>query len=189
MKKPLLIGALGAPLSGKTTTIALLFGEMKKRGYSVEYLPEYARTKIREMKAEGIIDSFGEEHQKIIRKKQEELETLYINNNGKNSITLVDGSTATSFFYKGSDDFSLEVNRYDVLFFCRNLNSINVEDPNRIHDKKFSLKTDLYMSKKINNLPDLLSKKIIYLDGNIEERLGKALNHIISIIESKNAAS
>jgi len=174
MKKAVLVGALGAPLAGKTTTIALLFGELKKIGVSVDYLPEYARTRIREMKAMDTIGKLDENHQMFIRDKQEYYENLYLENNGEGSITLSDGSTANSFFYQGSEDFSTEVARYDLLFFCRNIET-EVKDENRIHDKNFSNRVEAEMLTEINKLCPLLRNKVTVLEGSIDERLATAL--------------
>ena len=38
-----IINLIGSPGSGKSTLAALLFGEMKKRGYSVDLVTEYAK--------------------------------------------------------------------------------------------------------------------------------------------------
>ena len=70
MEKSLVINLLGSPGSGKSTTAALLFGEMKKRGYSVDLVPEYAKELIwegREATFEDEVYIFAKQNHRVFR--------------------------------------------------------------------------------------------------------------------------
>lgn len=183
MKEAFLIGALGAPCSGKTTLTALIFGELKKAGFSIDYLPEYARTRIREMKYLGLDKEINKEQQVFIRNQQENLENFYLKNNGKKAITLTDGSTTNSFFYQGATDFPLEIARYDLIIFSRRIDGLVIKDINRIHDRNFSKNVDRLMLEQVDSLCPLLKSKVITLEGGVDERLGKALKAITFLVQ------
>src|SRR5690606_16964767 len=176
MKKGLLIGFVGSPYSGKTTTAALLFAELKKCGIQAEYLPEYARDRIREMKDLGVPVVLDDAAQWAIRDIQEKLERRHLANNGEGAITITDGSTANSFFYGGSDSLEREVVRYDLLFFSRNIQSRTGKDDNRIHDLDFSREMEKKIVEELSALCPVVRSRVVELFGDIDFRLFKAYN-------------
>jgi thymidylate kinase len=184
LRKGFLIGFVGSPYSGKTTTAALLFGELKKIGVQVEYMPEYARDRIRELKSLTLFkNGIDKETQAFIRDRQEALEHMHLEFNGEGAITITDGSTANSYFYGGSkSDLYSEISRYDLLFFSRNIDTRSYFDENRIHNEKFSLDME---AEILNHLREVNSAtlKVIELDGNIDKRLAKALTSIAELVK------
>jgi hypothetical protein len=185
-KKSFLIGFVGSPYSGKTTTAALLFGELKKAGIQVEYLPEYARDRIREMKDFNHSIRLDESMQQYIRDIQEKLESRHLKHNGDGAITITDGSTANSFFYGGSDNLEAEIGRYDILFFSRNIEERSATDDNRVHDIEFSKQMENKVLASLNMVCPLLKTNIVELNGDIDTRLHKAMYTISKLARKEN---
>jgi ABC-type oligopeptide transport system ATPase subunit len=185
-KKSFLIGFVGSPYSGKTTTAALLFGELKKAGIQVEYLPEYARDRIREMKDLNPNFKLNDAVQMHIRDIQQKLEERHLNHNGDGAITITDGSTANSHFYNGSDDLEYEINRYDILFFSRNIEERSATDENRVHDVEFSRQMETKVLSSLNMVCPLLKTNIVELNGDIDARLGKAMYAVSKLLKKEN---
>lgn len=112
-KKSLVINLLGSPGSGKSTTAALLFGEMKKRGYSVDLVPEYAKELIwegREATFEDEVYIFAKQNHRIFRL------------NGKVDFIVTDAPLLQKLYYMPKEfDFSNfvidVVNQYENLTF------------------------------------------------------------------------
>ncbi len=111
-----LIGFIGAPSCGKTTTALGLAYRLKQQEYVAEFVPEAARQKIIECRIEGIPGNGGIEGQKKIYAADHYLHTLYRDH--AQSIIVSDGSTVNCFFY-GLDILDLveEANKYDLLFY------------------------------------------------------------------------
>jgi len=186
MKNGYLIGFVGSPYSGKTTTAALLFGELKKAGIQVEYLPEYARDRIRELKNMRSKVILDEPAQVFIRDFQQVLEERHLLHNGDGAITVTDGSTVNSFFYNGSNNLESEINRYDVLFFSRNIEERSATDENRVHDLEFSKQMENKILNSLNMICPILKTNLIELDGDIDTRLATAIRAASKLLKKEN---
>ena len=68
MKNTIVVNAFGGPGSGKTTACFYVACELKKRGYVVEYVPEYSKELVWEENWELLDGSY--EHQKQILTEQ-----------------------------------------------------------------------------------------------------------------------
>lgn len=71
-KKPLVINLIGGPGSGKSTTMAGVFCELKKRGINCEMIPEYAKDRVYEEAFNTLQDQtyiFAKQSHKIWRIK------------------------------------------------------------------------------------------------------------------------
>jgi len=174
----MIIGFVGSPCSGKTTTAAALFSELKNIGQPVEFFPEYAREYIMKKRFSGGGKDMSKNDQLQIYWKQESIENMY-KVMSPNSITITDGSTLNSYFYGLDEQLTLEqeLDRYDFVFFCRGL-KFSVDDDNRVHDLDFSRNLDISMAERINNLPLLFRKKVHPLWGTKEQRLQAALDFL-----------
>jgi len=174
----MLIGFVGSPCSGKTTTAAALFSELKNVGQPVEFFPEYAREYIMRMRFSSGSRSLSKNDQLQIYWKQKEIENMY-KTMSPNSLTITDGSTLNSYFYGLQEDLILEqeLSRYDLIFFCRGLKR-SVSDDNRVHDIDFSKKLDISMAQKIASLPPFISERVHTLWGTKEQRLQAALDFL-----------
>lgn len=109
--KSLIINLIGAPGSGKSTLAACLFGEMKKLGYSVDLVTEYAK----ELVWEDRIATFDDELY-IFAKQNHRLFRL----NGKVDFIVTDAPILQKLYYMPKEfDFSdlvIEVyNQYENL--------------------------------------------------------------------------
>lgn len=111
-----LIGFIGAPGCGKTTTALGLTYRLKKEEIAAEFIPEAARQKIIECRIAGIPGNGGLEGQKNIYAADTYLHGLYRNH--ANSISITDGSTVNCFFYGLQDlDLADELAKYDLSFY------------------------------------------------------------------------
>ena len=181
----MLIAFVGSPCSGKTTVAAALFSELKNSGKSVEFFPEYAREYIMRKRFMGGGTDLTKNDQLQIYNEQKDTEEMY-KTMSPNSVAITDGSTLNSYFYGLKDDlkFEQELQRYDVVFFCRGL-GVDVIDENRVHDLEFSRKLDTEMADKLHGYlkPSFFASKrnICTLWGSKEERLSLALEFLNGI--------
>jgi hypothetical protein len=180
----MLIGFVGSPCSGKTTAAFSLSSALKNNGKPVEFFPEYAREYIMKKRYMMHNITLGRSDQFAIYTGQKEREMMY-KLMSPNSITITDGSTLNSYFYGLQGDLKLEdeLDRYDVIFFCRGLKN-SEQDDNRVHDQDFSKMMDKKIAERINNYINFVAedyKKICVLWGNKEERLKTALEFLDEI--------
>lgn len=166
---PKVIGFLGCPCSGKTTTAAALFLELKSRFLCpVEYISEYARFYISEKKLyygqQNII--LDDKDQVTILQKQWTHESSFTKSQNEEAYIVVDGSYLNSLLYlSDKETFKYWINQikefdrftpfYTKLFICRPV-VFGKEDPNRIHTKEQSYQID----QRVLELASILSDKI-----------------------------
>lgn len=145
MKKSLVINLLGSPGSGKSTTAALLFGEMKKRGYSVDLVPEYAKELIwegREATFEDEVYIFAKQNHRIFRL------------NGKVDFIVTDAPLLQKLYYMPKEfDFSQfvldVVNQYDNLTFFLERKEFEYETNGRHQTAEESSEVSKIMKEKL----------------------------------------
>jgi nicotinamide riboside kinase len=147
----MLVGMVGSPCSGKTTTAAKLFAELKDLGLPTDYVAEQARFYIAnkrflQRKGGGGEDiSLTDEDQLAIARQQFRHELVM---SDPRTILITDSSVLNSLLYmseefrKSEDVQSLAkaaAARYDLLFICHPVKRPDGIDPNRIHDETLSL--------------------------------------------------
>jgi hypothetical protein len=112
----MMIGFIGTPSCGKSTTAFGLCYRLKKEGYPVELVVEAARRRIIECRLSGIAGNGGVEGQRTIYKIDAANTDFYREHS--NTVSIMDGSTLNCYFY-GFDpmDFDAEAARYDLLFY------------------------------------------------------------------------
>jgi hypothetical protein len=150
----MLIGFIGCPCSGKTTTAAKTFADLKDMGIASEFIPEQARLYIAERRVkEGLRPEdplfLADEDQKLILVRQIEYEDTLIKACGPQVKIIADSSVLNTLLYMGPEARA-EVTplvrdvltRYDLLFYCGPVKPPLSLDPNRIHDEKASLEID-----------------------------------------------
>jgi hypothetical protein len=160
----MLIGFIGAPSCGKTTTAIGLVYRLKKEGFVAEFIPEAARQQIIECRAKGIEGNGGPEGQKKIYATDKYLHELYRDHSSGFSIT--DGSTVNCHFY-GLEEMDLvaECGRYDLQFYIPLTDTpYQGGDQNRIQNHKEIIAIAKGWEEKIPPLQQQFSN-IITLQG------------------------
>ena len=144
----MLIGFIGAPCSGKTTTAALVFAALKNMGKIVEFVPECARAFIcTKRRDEGLKITLNDWDQTEIAYLQSNHESLFLESG--TDIVLTDSSIFNTLLYMTSEfreDFLIKYNfqdyKYDFLFHCPPIFNFQGKDPNRLHDYSTSLEIE-----------------------------------------------
>ena len=183
----MLIGFIGCPCSGKTTTAAMTFADLKTMGIATELIPEQARLVIAEkrvrqnLKPEDTVELTERDQAEIIG-KQEEYETLLLQACGPEVTLIADSSVLNTLLYmepelraEMHDEVAEFLPRYDLLFYCSPVKPPSAQDPNRVHSYEQSLKID-------REIPKLLSEfnlKPVGLFGDPKERHHVVLRHIL----------
>jgi AAA domain-containing protein len=182
------IGFVGSPFSGKTTTAAHVFAELKRLGHPVEFLPEHAREHIRNRRKEAHIQGtkevpMGDDDQMRICRGQYDAEHDIMNFSGDSVILISDGSTVNASFYTERELFDAEklLSQYDILFFSRNVERAgDGVDGNRVHDADFSKLVDAHMKQFFSiRVP----ANVVELSGGVDDRVAKALSAIAEMIQ------
>jgi hypothetical protein len=185
------IGFVGSPLSGKTTTAAHLFAELKSQGLPVEFLPEYARNYIRDTRKEAFIQggrpaALGDEDQLRICRGQYDLEHDIMAFSGSQIVLVTDGCTLNAHFYTSRDilDPNKMLQQYDLLFFARNIERPSLlADGNRVHDAQFSAACDARINEFLNGA---VCPNVIELKGDVQERLSDALRAVARLLDPRH---
>lgn len=160
----MLIGFIGAPSCGKTTTALGLTYRLKKENYQAEFIPEAARQQIIECRSKNISGNGGDEGQRKIYETDRYLHALYRTYSSGFSIT--DGSTVNCFFY-GLDSLDLETECkcYDLQFYIPlTTTTYQSGDVNRIQTHHEIIELAKLWEEKIPLLQHKLNN-IITLDG------------------------
>lgn len=183
----MLIGFIGCPCSGKTTTAAMTFADLKTMGIPTELIPEQARLVIAEKRVrQGLspqdqLELTGQDQAEIIG-RQEEYENLLMQACGPEVTLIADSSVLNTLLYLEREDvadlheeMTESIARYDLLFYCSPVKPPLGQDPNRIHTYEQALKID-------REIPKLLSEfnlKPIGLFGEPKDRHHVVLRHIL----------
>lgn len=175
----MLIGFLGAPISGKTTTAARLFAGLKDNGYVAEFIPEQARVHIASMKYAAMkcaaMDEpfvLNDRDQQEIMARQEYMERIFTEGAPKHSFIITDATAFLALLYMTPEARASEKNlrlarasaaHFDLLFRCHPVHPGELYDPNRVHSFEQSKELDA----KLVEVIDLVKPKarIIELAG------------------------
>lgn len=162
-----LVSILGCPCSGKTTTAAMAFAELKQSGFLTEFITEQARYYIAKKRVEleaspKEVIKLNDDDQLCIMTKQTEMEEIYKKACDPSTIILCDSSSLNALLYM-SDDFLSDqrvqeniqkaLSQYDMVFYATPLEGFSAYDSNRVHDKAFSESFD-------QRLPDFCLKHL-----------------------------
>lgn len=175
----MLINFLGSPCSGKTTTCARVFADLKDNGYPAEFVTEAAR---RFIASRPHPVELTPNDQVDIMMQQWESERIM---SQQPSLVVCDSSILNGLLYmpeevRESESVKAAVRwanlNYSVVFLCQTLPTTNTLDPNRVHSLAESQKLEA-------EFPAILAKyapeiKPIYLFGNSKYRTQEALRSI-----------
>jgi hypothetical protein len=149
----MLVTFIGSPISGKTTTAAQVFAELKKAGMPAEFICEIARQEIATRRVERLDTPLVNGDQLDFMSKQFKAEQIMTTAATANGVVVSDSSALNSLFYmtpefrdavmtsslfKDIIDFYRKPDA--LIFFSQPIQVINPLDPNRLHTTAQSLK-------------------------------------------------
>jgi nicotinamide riboside kinase len=194
LEKTMLVGFIGSPCSGKTTTAAKLFAELKDMGLPTDYIAERARVHIAQKRffqrklGQGDTVVLTDEDQDEIFKQQF---TAEIQTNDPRSIIITDASALNTLMYmseslrtKDLTKFLADVivREYDLLFVCSPVQRPDGVDLNRIHDAKAS--EEIHSRIETVIMPLIKDKTVINLAGPSRTRLQDAMSAVLNAFNS-----
>jgi hypothetical protein len=188
----MLIGFIGAPSCGKSTTAFGLCYRLKQEGYAVEFFAEHARYQIMQCRTQGIQGNGGTEGQNIIYNKDSENALFYRNH--ADAICITDGSTINCHFYGYENlDFIAEAKKYDLLFYIPTLDvPMTGSDTNRVQNRQQILDMAQGWETTIRPLMPVLGN-IVELRGYPEQThiqmLDEVYNHVQGFLSIKKLAA
>lgn len=175
----MLIGFVGAPCSGKTTTAALVFAALKQMGKIVEFIPECARSYIcQKRREEGNKFTLDDWDQTEISFAQSNMESLFLESG--TDIVVTDSSLFNALLYMSPEfredflvKFSFQNYKYDYLFHCPPvIPHSSIKDPNRLHDYNTSLEIE-------KSIPEIIKHPYITVTGDAQTRSEKIIRFLL----------
>ena len=180
----MLIGFIGSPGCGKSTTAFGLCYRLKQNGHAVEFFAEYARYQIMQCRSKNIAGNGGDQGQNLIYKWDSDNAVFYRDH--ADALCITDGSTLNCHFY-GIDkmDFAAEAAKYDLLFYIPVIDvPLVTNDLNRIHNKKQILEMAGRWETKIRPLMTTM-EHIIELQGYPHQTTDQMLDAAYAVIEDR----
>lgn len=185
----MLVGFIGSPCSGKTTTAAKLFAELKDCGQPTEYIAERARWYIANKKFglraqnQEHLFNLTDEDQIAIASSQYRAELVM---NQRGIVVVTDSCVLNSLLYMTPGVRESEavqriaaeaIDKYDVLFVCAPVPRPQGVDPNRVHDEAASM----HIHEQIHSLllPKLEGREVHFLTGSTHSRMGDAFSVVM----------
>ena len=194
----MLIGFIGCPCSGKTTTGALLFAKLKEAGFVAEFLPEQARNYIAHLHYHNIQSGSSDtqivltdQDQINIMMQQFSLEKRFKVVCQSDSAIIADSSSVNALFYMSNEarksattqllcETITKRKHYDVIFRCSPIYEKTISnDKNRIHSQDQSLAIDAQISQVLDDY-FLDSFPVVLLEGSIKQRASQAIGVVLS---------
>lgn len=196
----MIIEFLGCPRSGKTTTAARVFANLKEAGFNCEFIPEQARFYIAQKRVACNLEPsdnlvLDDIDQANIMEKQFDAQNLMLKACGSDALIVTDSSILNSMLYMtknfrehgdGTDLGARLLTMIDeyhkipkVTFYSAPVDWVGGLDPNRVHTKEQSEVVD----KDIHEY--LLKYHVsIYcpLHGDTDLRWRNATSHVIKHI-------
>lgn len=190
----MLVAFVGAPCSGKTTTAARLFADLKEQGLAVEFLTEYARMYIaRRRLLDGdsfkVLSDFDQAH---ILETQSQNEYTFASE--AKSIVIADSSAVSALLYMSElfltntqayerlispiEKAVMAASRYDVVFRCSPVRPGVLYDPNRLHSYEESVELDKRIDK-VFELVQMNLSKVHQLFGPTDFRVKEAASVVM----------
>ena len=146
----MLVAFIGVPCSGKTSTAARVFADLKDAGYPAEFLPEYARTYIANRRLSKDISPLNDNDQACIMYQQLVSEEM-MTTSSPDSIIIADSAALNALIYmtpefqnqpKIQENARKITSRYSVIFRCHPVHPGSTYDINRVHNFEQSLALD-----------------------------------------------
>jgi nicotinamide riboside kinase len=188
----MLVAFVGPPCSGKTTTAARLFADLKERGLPVEFLAEYARMYIAQKRwlQGGDMAPLDDNDQFGIFWEQDKHEMVM--SADPTSLVIADSSAVSALLYMTDEFIEAEskrepvfgvpnaiekakraAKRYDIIFRCSPVKPGVVYDPNRVHSYEQSVELG-HRITKVFDLVGVDPKKVFPLFGDTKMRVSEA---------------
>lgn len=177
---PLVINAYGGPGSGKSTTCLHLVSELKKLGFSAEYVSEYAKELVYDKKYE-LLDGSLEHQIDILLEQNKRVERLV----GNVDFIISDSPILLSPIYvnKPNEEFTNLVKELDshynsfTFFVKRNINDFQTEG--RIHTLEESIEID-------SDIEQFLYDNDIYYGTYTHDTVDKIIPNCITTFSKMN---
>ena len=188
----MLIGFIGSPGCGKSTTAFGLCYRLKQNGYAIEFFAEYARYQIMQCRLQGIAGNGGTTGQNNIYANDSHNALFYRDH--ADSLCITDGSTLNCHFYGIEEmDFAAEAAKYDLLFYVPVIDvPLTLNDPNRVQDKQQILEMAGKWESVIRPLMSTLDH-IVELQGyphqTTEQMLDSAYKVILDRLQERKLAA
>jgi thymidylate kinase len=159
----MLIGFIGCPCSGKTTTAALTFADLKSMGVAAEFIPEQARMYIAEKRlilgqAPGSPVILTDEDQLQILTRQMDAEHVLLRSSGPGTVVVTDTAALCTLLYMSPEvqeaqreAMSAHLEKYDLLFYSAPVKLPYSLDANRVHDQEQALKINQEIPKLLRS--------------------------------------
>jgi len=179
----MMISFIGAPCSGKTTTAAKVFATLKESGIAAEFVPEYARVHIAELRVKGKLkDRLSDQDVMVIGMRQRILQEI-VKHGSPSSVVIADSSPILSLLYleQPNDAFKEQVRNAmketDLVLLCEPVPPPVMKDPNRLHTFEESLEYHERLKKILaDDFPEL---DPVLLVGDIDYRVSTAFAAIM----------
>jgi len=187
----MVIGSVGAPGSGKTTTAARVFAVLKEQGIPSEFIPEQARWYIAAERlnrglppGEPVV--LTDQDQLHIMLQQLDAEELMLKSVGKHAVLVTDSSALNALLYMspagiaraeelGYIDQALE--HYDALFTFPLVSVFPTAlDPNRVHTHEQATEIDARVMQTMEDWAP--GVPIIASEGSIAARATAVLEYV-----------
>lgn len=180
----MLIGFIGAPCCGKSTTAFGLCHYFKTQGHAVEFIPEYARRHIMETRIKGGVGNGGPKGQHFIYTQDSDNALLYRDHS--QALCITDGSTLNCHFYDYPGlDLVEEAAKYDLLFYVP-IGDVppTKTDSNRVQNRQESMELAQRWDDTIRPLIGTIPH-IVELRGYPYQTAEAMLTEAVTIIEEK----
>lgn len=182
---------IGCPSSGKTTTAAMAFARLKETGLPAEFVPEYARQYIAQVRLSKNLSPkdplvLSDEDQMRIMMSQAGLEMTMARVCGPEVAVIADTWSLNALLYMSEgqrasqqvEDFvkTMILPYTDLVFYASPIHQREALDPNRIHSYEQSLDIDARIQGILGRYaPDAM---VVSLYGDAEMRTAVVLNAI-----------
>lgn len=120
MRNTIVINAFGGPGSGKTTACFQIACELKKKGYVVEYVPEYAKELVWDQNCELLDGSFTHQNQ-VLNEQKRRIDRLV----GKVDFIVTDAPLLFNIIYLNASDSIRKLHLSNLLKIFKSYNNFN----------------------------------------------------------------
>ena len=186
----MIVNFIGSPNSGKTTTAAMVFANLKENGITCEFLVEEARLYIAKQKyirnSQDLV-LFDLDQELIL---EQQLEKLKYFKYSSSSIIILDSSPINSLFYmtkEAREDCNVKqqieecLSLIDLVFYCPTISTSANTDQNRLHTLKECLEIDKLIPEVLTTYCKGIEEKLIYLDGSAKTRQSLVTGKILDL--------
>lgn len=192
----MLFSIIGPPCSGKTTTAARAFADLKDAGFPAEFIPEQARVHIATRRAheKGRKVELGDDDQFAILVAQAGLESVFAASNPSSTV-VTDCAAFLALAYMTPESRARALQRaqesaarFTLVFRCSPVQPGMVQDPNRLHSFDESLALDVEIDAVLA-MVGLPPERVVRLSGATWQRVDEIKCRIMEAVASWRPAS